>query len=199
MTETEKKVTGGAVPNSPFRWALVFAVAVLAVGALVFLSLRPRGAEGPAPQFNAEKPTSEQLDAARDSGLLAAQLMATPDDVDALVALAALELDAGEETRPVDRLQRAVSLTADPRRLVNAGLLLARVARTELAVEAFEKALDSDPGDTQTLYRAGLLAWKNLGDHERGARHWRRYLELAPGTQQASMIRQAMSVADGKK
>ncbi len=150
---------------------------------------------GPAPRLNAERPTSEQLDASTESAALAAKLNASPDDVDALIELAAIELDALEldaDTAPVQRLEKAVSLSADPRRLQNAGVYLARAGRSEAALKAFEKALEVAPADTDLLYRAGLLAWHSLGDHERGERHWRRFLELAPGAPQADGVRAAL-------
>lgn len=177
---------------------LVSAGVVLMMLAFTLACGQAPDVSGPAPRLDATRPTSEQLDSATESAAIASRLEASPEDVDALIELAALELDSVDpdaDTTPVLRLERAVSLTADPRRLRNAGLYLARAGRSASALAAFEKALGAHPEDTDLLYRAGLIAWHSLGDVERGGRHWKRYLELAPGSPQADGVRAALERA----
>lgn len=132
------------------------------------------------------------MDCAKDRPELEARLQKDPNDIEALIALGACDLDMGQPQQGIDRLGRAVVLSKDARQLVQAGVSLARAAETEKAFAAFEKALIADPKDSEALYRAGLLAFHNMGDKGRAVKYWRKYLEVAPQAANAEIIKRAI-------
>lgn len=139
------------------------------------------------------------MECAKERPELEARLQKNPQDVEALLALGACDLDIGDSRQGLSRLSQAAVLTNDPKQLIQAGISFTKVAETEKAFASFEKALLGDPRDSEALYRAGLLAFHNMGDNQKAAQYWKRYLEVAPDAPNAELIRRAVEhIASGQ-
>ncbi len=153
-------------------------------------------ASQPAPQDEAHGMPAEGdacgMDCAKERPELEARLAKNPKDIEALIALGACDLDMGNPQQGVERLSQAVMLSTDAKQLVEAGIALAKSAESEKAFAAFEKALVEKPKDSEALYRAGLLAFHNLGDKKRAVSYWTRYLAVAPDAPNAEIIKRAV-------
>lgn len=124
--------------------------------------------------------------------LFESRLAANPDDLEALVALGSCDLDMGAREQGLARLKRAATLATRKDDLLKVGQAFQRAGEANLAIAAFEKGLVEAPKDAELLYRAGLVAFHNLGKNDAAIGYWRRYLEAAPNAPNADLIRRAI-------
>jgi tetratricopeptide (TPR) repeat protein len=129
-----------------------------------------------------------QLEAA--VGMYRAALMADGPRPEVCFQLAELLYRMGDVTAACERYYVAVELDEDyVEARANLGCVLAELGQLELAVAAFEGALAYHHEYPDVHYHlARTLA--ELGRRDQAARHWRRFLELAPDSPWAAEARQ---------
>jgi tetratricopeptide (TPR) repeat protein len=89
-------------------------------------------------------------------------------------------------------------LPGTPQLNYDMGRMLLLLGRPDQALARFERELLLAPGHAEALRRAGMAA-KGAGDLERAARHWERYLSLAPSGERADEVRrQLRALSDGQ-
>lgn len=159
------------VPRA-LRWGVVLGVFLLAVTAALVVSVRPR-AQGDLPTGDAPAPIGAELDDLR------AAAEATPDDLDARLALARGLADEGllEEAGAAYREVLAARPEDTRTRLLLAANLL-RAGEPDGARDEAETALAAAPDDPDALLMVGL-AQTEQGDGD-GPQTLRRFLDLAP-------------------
>lgn len=150
---------------------------------------------GPAPEVGRVNPWL--IDCAAERPGIDERLAADPEDAGALIGAGLCDVTRGDSEAGIPRLQEGAVRATAADDLVRAGIGFQIVAKPEMAVAAFEKALIDDPNHPEALYRCGLVLFHNMGDKARAAERWRRFLEVAPASPQAEAVRRALAeIAD---
>lgn len=171
----------------------------LAAGAGAPAAVRSPSAAGRAVAVPARNAGLPPIDCAAERPGLEARLRADPGDAEALILLGFCDVERGDSLAGADRMKEGMLRSENPRDLLRAGLGFQRIAEPALALSAYEKALVGSPDDPEILYRAGVVAFHNLGDRERAIRHWEAYLRAAPDAANAEIIRRAIENIRGRE
>lgn len=116
---------------------------------------------------------------------LARTIASDPNHVDALIALANIDFDAGRHTEAESMFARAASLDATRADALNGqGLSLVRMSRREEAVATFERAIAASPKDALSYYNLATTL-QELGRTNEARANFRQAVALKPDYKEA--------------
>jgi cytochrome c-type biogenesis protein CcmH/NrfG len=193
--------------SSRGRWSSRRLV-VAAAGALAVLLVVGTFAPGPLSIANPtvldqQLAAAQQAEAARQATIarLQSQLVAKPDDLAALVALARAYLDGGtadERNRAAVLLIAAIRLDAQNqdayRLLITAYIGAADYTDAAAATDAFAAIAPSSP---DVAFFRGLIAYQGSNDRASAVRWFDEFLQAAPDDPRAAMVRSLRAEAAG--
>ena len=107
------------------------------------------------------------------------------EDLDALLALSTYQIAIGDTDLAEANIFKASIIAEDTATLMVASVLYGRLGIAKKAYAALGKALVTEPDNAELHYRAGIIAFHNLSDTGLAIQHWKRFIELKPGTMEA--------------
>lgn len=119
-----------------------------------------------------------------------ARLRQNPRDVDALVGLGRVYLQAGQMPKAIDVYKRA--LEVDPSNVSALGgmaMILAQAGHNEQALMLFDKALAINPQFPMALLFKGRILYEDKKDYTGAIASWERFLALMPQGTPAEVVR----------
>lgn len=135
-------------------------------------------------------PVMEQVQALR------ARLAANPNDVEALVGLAQLNLQRQDVTQAIDYFKRALEVDAGhPEALTGLGMILAESGSFPEAMATFDRALARDPSHVQALWWKGQVQLYALKDYRSAVGTLERVVALLPPGPDQGRVAQALNEA----
>jgi cytochrome c-type biogenesis protein CcmH/NrfG len=116
-----------------------------------------------------------------------------PSDAEARVLLGNMYFDAEQYAEATQWYEDA--LRVDPKN-VNAstdlGITYYYTNQADRALAQFDRSLAIDPRHSKTLLNIGVVRAFGKQDLEGAARAWQKVIDVAPGTEEAAMARQAL-------
>ncbi len=111
-----------------------------------------------------------------------ARLDQNPRDLEALLGMAALNLQRQNVKEAIDYYKRALDVDPDnPEALAHFGLILGRSGHADTALVAFDRALARNPNDPLVLWGKGLTLYEGKQDNAGAIEVWERLLATNPG------------------
>jgi tetratricopeptide (TPR) repeat protein len=131
-----------------------------------------------------------RLEAAR--GKYEKILAAVPDHVDALVNLGTILFLAGHEPEAASLYLRALAINPDHTEAnYNLANLMEGQGEMDAAVLFYKKAIQGEPEFADAHFNLAMVL-EAMGNAFRARDHWRRYLELDPGSKWAEFIKRRL-------
>jgi tetratricopeptide (TPR) repeat protein len=129
----------------------------------------------------------------RQAAELEALLKKDPDNVRIHTQLGNLYMDASRFPDAIGHYKRV--LDAEPANTnvrVDMGTCFRRSGRSDLAVETYRKALELDPNHANANLNLGVVLYADFNDMKGALPAFEKFLEVAPGSQNAPGIRETV-------
>jgi superkiller protein 3 len=142
-----------------------------------------QGASEEAQPLFLDKPSYDELKEKAED--LAGRVAQDSTNYELQFELAGLYYDMGELLMSARHYEKAAELSPDSTKaLVNLGVVLNEMGRSEEAIEKYERALAKNPKDTKALCNLGL-AYYGTGEYAKAMRQYKTALEIAPESLEA--------------
>ncbi|MCL5124048.1 MAG: tetratricopeptide repeat protein [Deltaproteobacteria bacterium] len=126
---------------------------------------------------------------ARISGL-EKMLAANPDNLEALIQLGNDYFDMGNYEKSVNIYQNALKIDpTNPEIATDMGVAYRRLGKTDESIKFFRKALEIDPNQALAMFNLGMVLRDDKKDLQGALKVWKTFLEKAPESPHAVMIR----------
>jgi cytochrome c-type biogenesis protein CcmH/NrfG len=114
-----------------------------------------------------------------------------PANLDALIKLGNISMDANRFDEAIDAYGKALEIDPTNSNVrVDMAVCYRRTGRSDRAVEEIEKAIAQDPKHAIAHMNLGVILAYDFGKNEEAAKHFERFLELSPNAPNAPQIRQ---------
>lgn len=102
--------------------------------------------------------------------------------------------DTRQFQKSIDAYERALELGPnDPDVLTDQGVMYQEIGQFDRAIANFEKANKLNPAHIQSLFNIGVVHANGKKDKVKAAAAWKKVIEVAPQSPQASAARQALA------
>jgi cytochrome c-type biogenesis protein CcmH/NrfG len=177
--------------------SVVFGIAGVLSGLLVGWMIgsqqgRPPAAAAAQPSTSAQAQTAKPFDESRAAALRAA-IEKDRNDVESRVQLGNLFFDA--ERFPEAAKQYEDGLAINPKHInasTDLGIAYYYMNQPDRALAQFDRSLAIDATHTKTLLNIGIVRAFGKQDLEGAATVWQKVVDLAPGSDEAALARQAL-------
>jgi cytochrome c-type biogenesis protein CcmH/NrfG len=116
-----------------------------------------------------------------------------PKNIQAWIQLGNDYFDTKQREKAIDAYQHALDIEPNnPDVLTDQGVMYREVGEYQKAIANFDRANKLDPKHTQSLFNMGVVYAKDLKNPEKAAEAWRKVIERAPTSPQATQARQAL-------
>ena len=113
-----------------------------------------------------------------------------PGNRNAWVQLGHNYFDSDQPMLAIEAYDKALALDAnDPNVLTDQGVMFRRVGWADKAIENFTEANKLNPRHVQSLFNLGIVYRDDIGDKDKAAEAWNRYLAVTPTGKGADQIR----------
>jgi len=122
-----------------------------------------------------------------------------PKNVGAWIGLGNDYFDTRQFQRSIDAYGEALKLQpANPDVLTDQGVMYEQIGNYDKALANFEQAQKVNPAHVQSMYNIGIVWMKHKQDDRKALAAWRRVLEMAPTSPQASEARTFLAELERK-
>ncbi len=129
-----------------------------------------------------------------------ARLDQNPRDLEALLGMAALNLQRQNVKEAIDYYKRALDVDPDnPEALAHFGLILGRAGHADTALVAFDRALARNPNNPLALYAKGSTLYEGKQDYAGAIEVWERLLATNPALAPADADQVARLLVEARK
>jgi cytochrome c-type biogenesis protein CcmH/NrfG len=158
------------------------------------MGMPPPGAGAP-PAAAPGMISPQQLAEAQQRIAMTQQLVARdPKNVQAWIALGNDYFDTHQAQKAIDAYAAALKLQpANPDVLTDQGVMYQQLADYDHALANFEQAQKIEPRHMQSLYNIGVIWAHNKHDGAKAAAAWKKVIELAPTSPQATEARAGLA------
>ena len=133
---------------------------------------------------------SSQDDASQMVTALEARLQQNPRDVEALVGLGRIYLQAGQMPKAIEVYRRALEIDGNNvSALSGMAMILAQAGHSEQALTLLDKALAINPQMPMALLFKGRLLYEDKKDYAGAIANWEHFLALIPQGRPAEVVR----------
>jgi cytochrome c-type biogenesis protein CcmH/NrfG len=116
-----------------------------------------------------------------------------PKNVGAWVQLGNDYFDTHQTKKAIEAYGRALELQPNnPDVLTDQGVMYRESGMFDKAIANFQKANQVDPKHVQSLFNMGVVYASDLKDKDKAAKAWKKVIETAPGSPQATQAKEAL-------
>jgi tetratricopeptide (TPR) repeat protein len=117
-----------------------------------------------------------------------------PKNLDAWKQLGNDYFDTHQSQQAVDAYAKALELEpGNPDILTDQGIMYRELKAYDKAIANFEKSFKLDPKHVQSLFNLGVVYSQDLKQNEKAIKVWKRVIEVAPTSSQATQARVAIA------
>jgi cytochrome c-type biogenesis protein CcmH/NrfG len=121
---------------------------------------------------------------------LEAQLQQNPRDINALVGLGRIYLQAGQMPKAIEMYRRALEVDGNNVSALNGmAIILAQAGHSDQALLLFDKALAINPHMPMALLFKGRILYEDKKDYAGAIANWEAFLKIMPQGEPAEMVR----------
>lgn len=147
--------------------------------------------EEPKPQYEFPTGPVGSLQSMDQEKLLKEALAKDPKNLNALISLGNMMMDASRFNEAIDAYQKALDI--DPKNVdvrVDMGTCYRNAGKPEVAVKEYRKALEINPQHLNGNKNLGVVLAYDLRDYAQAVKAFEKALEIAPNAPDAGALRQ---------
>jgi Flp pilus assembly protein TadD len=136
-------------------------------------------------------PTGPAIKSESEINLLKSILKEDPKNLQALIKLGNVSMDANRFQEAVDAYSKALEIDDSNVNIrVDMGTCYRRLGRSDKAVEEFRKAIEINPNHKYAHMNLGVVLAYDFDEKEEAVKELEKYMELAPTAPNVPQIRQ---------
>jgi len=121
---------------------------------------------------------------------LEARLQQNPRDLEALIGLGRVYLQAGQMPKAIEMYKRALEIDhSNVSALSGLAMILAQAGHSDQALILFDKALAVNPQIPMALLFKGRILFEDKKDYAGAVAHWEKFLRVMPQGEPAEVVR----------